>query len=150
MSLIEWKKPTSLFPTINFPNLADTLFRDDDFFDGRWMAREMTVPSVNVKETKQAFNLEIAVPGMKKSDFKLEVKDGALVVSAETKSEKEEKGEQYTRKEFNFSSFSRSFWLPENVKTDNIKAQYNDGILNIVVPRMEVKKETPVKQIAIA
>jgi HSP20 family protein len=150
MSLIEWKKPTSLFPTINFPNLADTLFRDDDFFDGRWMARELTVPSVNVKETKEAFNLEIAVPGMKKSDFKLEVKDGALVVSAETKSEKEEKGEQYTRKEFNFSSFSRSFWLPENVKTDNIKAQYNDGILKVVVPRMEVKKETPVKQIAIA
>jgi len=73
-----------------------------------------------------------------------------LVISAETKSEKEEKGEQYTRKEFNFSSFSRSFWLPENVKTDNIKAQYNDGILKVVVPRMEVKKETPVKQIAIA
>ena len=150
MSLIEWKKPTSLFPTINFPNLVDNIFRDDDFFDGRWLAREMTVPSVNVKENKESFNLEIAAPGMKKSDFKLEVKDGALVISAETKDEKEEKGEHYTRKEFNYSAFSRSFWLPENVKTDAIKAQYNDGILKVTVPRKELKKETPVKQISIA
>lgn len=149
MSLIEWKKPTNLFPSLNFPTLADNLFKDDDFFDSRWLAREMTVPSVNIKETKDAFNLEIAVPGMKKSDFKLEVKDGMLVVSAETHSEKEEKGERYTRKEFNFNSFSRSFWLPENVKTDDIKAQYNEGILHIVVPRLEVKKETPTKQITI-
>lgn len=150
MSLIEWKKPNSLFPSINFPHFADNLFKDDDFFDGRWLAREMTVPSVNVKETKEAFKLEIAAPGMKKSDFNIEVQDGTLIISAETKSEKEEKGERYTRKEFNFNSFSRSFWLPENVKTDDIKAQYNDGLLKVTVPRVEVKKETPVKRISIA
>lgn len=150
MSLIEWKKPVSLFPSLSFPNFADNFFKDDDFFDGHWLGKAMTVPAVNVMETKESFELELAAPGMKKEDFKIEIKDGALVISAETKSEKEETGERYTRKEFNFNSFSRSFWLPENVKSDEIKAKYADGVMKVTVPKAEVKKEAPVKKVAIA
>lgn len=111
---------------------------------------EMTTPSVNVVETKNAFGLEVAAPGMKKEDFKVEVKDGCLVISAETKAEKEQKEENYTRKEFNYQAFTRSFWLPENVKADDIKATYMDGILKLNVPKIKVEKEEPAKSVKVS
>jgi HSP20 family protein len=150
MSLVNWRNRHEMLPVLTFPNWVDNFFKDDDFFDNRFFGKEMTVPAVNVSETKEAYHLEVAAPGMKKSDFKIEVKDGALVISAETKSEKEEKGDNYTRKEFSFNSFSRSFWLPENVKQENIKATYTDGILKLAVPKVALAKEPPVKQIAVS
>lgn len=146
MSLIKWRSPSEMMPAI--PNWMDNFFRDDDFFANRW-TREMTVPAVNVQETEKEFRLEVAAPGMKKEDFKLEVKEGMLYISAETKEEKEMKEEGYTRKEFNYHSFSRSFWLPENVKSDDIKATYKDGILNLVLPKAKVEKKVPTKLIEI-
>jgi len=146
MSLIKWRNPSELMPA--FPNWMDNIFRDDDFFANRW-TREMTVPSVNVQETDKEFRLEVAAPGMKKEDFKLEMKEGMLYISAETKNENEVKEEHYTRREFSFNSFSRSFWLPENVKFDDIKANYKDGILHIVLPKVKVEKKAPVKMIEI-
>jgi HSP20 family protein len=138
MSLIPWINRTELLPSLNFPRL----FRDGDFFfDNRWVGGEMTVPAVNVCETKKAFELEVAAPGMKKKDFKVEVKDGHLFISSETKTEKEEKGEDYTRKEFSFNSFCRSFMLPENVMPENVKATYTDGILKITVPKAKVEEK---------
>lgn len=131
-----------------FPNWIENFFRDDDFFANRW-TREMTVPAVNVKETDKDFTLEVAAPGMKKEDFKVEVKEGNLCISAENKMEKEEKEEGYTRKEFSFTSFTRSFWLPENVKSDDIKANYKDGILHITLPKVKVEKKEPSKVIKI-
>jgi HSP20 family protein len=147
MSLIKWRNPNELMPA--FPNWVENFFRDDDFFANRW-TREMTVPAVNVKETERDFTLEVAAPGMKKEDFMVEVKEGNLCISAEAKMEKEEKGENYTRKEFSFTSFNRSFWLPENVKSDDIKATYKEGILYISMPKVKVEKKEPSKLIKIA
>jgi HSP20 family protein len=147
MSLIKWRNPREMMPT--FPSWVDNFFRDDDFFMDKFWNKEMTVPAVNVKETKSAYELEVAAPGMKKEDFKLEVKDGHLYISAEAKMEKEEKEDNYTRREFSFTSFNRSFWLPENVKADQIKANYKEGILNITVPKMNVAKTEPAKLIEI-
>lgn len=151
MSIVKWKNRNELLPVLNMPDWATNFFKDDDFFDKRWLpAFEMTTPSVNVKETKQAYKLEVAAPGMKKDDFKVAVKEGNLFISAETKAEKEEKEENYTRKEFNYQAFSRSFWLPENVNADNIKAVYADGILKIEVPKVVAAKEEPAKVVKVS
>ena len=151
MSIVKWKNRNELLPVLNMPDWASNFFKDDDFFDKRWLPTfEMTTPSVNVKETKEAYKLEVAAPGMKKDDFKVEVKEGHLCISAETKEEKEEKDDNYTRKEFNYQAFSRSFWLPENVKDEAIKATYNDGILKIEVPKVKVQKEEPAKVVKVS
>jgi HSP20 family protein len=144
---MKWKN-RDLMPA--FPNWVDNFFRDDDFFANRWLTREMTVPAVNVKETDTAFELEVAAPGMKKDDFKVEVKDGMLYIKAENKMEKEEKEEDFTRREFCFSTFERTFWLPENVKSDNIKANYKDGILMIALPKVKTEKKEASKVIQIS
>jgi len=151
MSIVKWKNRNELLPAFNMPDWAVNFFKDDDFFDKRWLpAFEMTTPSVNVKETKEAYKLEVAAPGMKKDDFRVEVRDGHLLISAETKTETEDKAENYTRKEFNYQSFSRSFWLPENVKADLVKANYMDGILRIEVPKVKVDKEEPAKVVKVS
>ncbi|MEI5579364.1 Hsp20/alpha crystallin family protein, partial [Streptomyces brasiliscabiei] len=86
-------------------------------------------PAVNVSETDKNYEIEVAAPGMKKDDFKVKVENGAIHISAERKEEKEEKQKNYTRQEYSYNSFSRSFTLPEDVKEDDIKAQYEDGVL---------------------
>ena len=146
MSLVKWKSPRELMPY--FPNWVDNFFRDDDFFGSKWL-REFTTPAVNVRETDATFDLEEAAPGIKKEDFKVEVKDGMLNISSESKSEKEEKDESYTRKEFSYTSFHRSFWLPETVKATEIKANYVDGLLKVTVPKMKVEKKETAKLIEI-
>ncbi len=146
MSLIKWRKPNELFPAFN--SMVNDFFRDDDFFDSRF--RKMSAPAVNVMETDEAFKLEVAAPGMKKEDFKVEVDNGYLIISSETKSEKEETEENYTRREFSFSSFKRSFWLPEGIKEDKIKATYKDGMLYVNLPKTEVKKVETKKTISIS
>ena len=146
MSLINWSNHYDLIP--GFPKWVDEIFRDDDVTTG-FMPQRMQVPAVNVKETDNTFELEVAVPGMKKDDFVLEVKDGMLIISAETKTEKEEKEENFTRKEFNFSSFSRSFWLPEYVKANDIKANYKEGMLIITLPKEKVKVVEKTKMIVV-
>ena len=146
MSLIKWRKPNEMFPAFN--SMVNDFFRDDDFFDSRF--RLMKAPAVNVLETDEAFKLEVAAPGMKKDDFKLEVKNGYLFISSETKFEKEEIEENYTRKEFNFSSFERSFWLPEGILEDKIKATYQDGMLHVNLPKTVVKKVEPKKRILVS
>lgn len=98
-------------------------------------------PDVNVKETDKSYELELAAPGMKKDDFNIEVEDGQLKLSAEQKEEHEEKENgKYLRREFQYTSFERSFMLPENVNADKIKAKYTDGVLNVTVPK---EKPTP-------
>ena len=146
MSLIKWRKPNEMFPAFN--SMMNDFFRDDDFFDHRF--RMMKTPAINVLETDEAFKLEVAAPGMKKDDFKLEVNNGYLIISVETKFEKEETEDLYTRKEFNFSTFKRSFWLPEGVKEDKIKATYKEGMLYVNLPKAVVKKVEPKKMIPIS
>jgi len=106
-------------------------------------------PAVNIRETETEFKIEMAVPGKNKEDFKIDVKESFLTVSAEKAESKEEKEEKFTRREYSYQSFRRSFRLPEIADSDNIGATYTDGILKIVVPKKEVK--TPgVKTIAIS
>ena len=103
----------------------------EDFFDSDWMGhfaprRNLgTMPAVNIKDESEHIALELAAPGMKKEDFKVDLEHNVLTISAEQKDEHEEKGENgtFTRREFNYQSFSRSFTLPESVKTDKIRAK---------------------------
>lgn len=143
MSLIKWNPETSFFPTIS--NWMDDFFPDNGF---KPAVKGISIPAVNVSENKNAFKLNVAAPGFKKEDFKLEVQHGYLIISGETSAEKEDKDETFTRREYSFNTFSRSFSLPENVNGDDISAQYADGVLKVTLPKKKVE-EKPSKQIAV-
>lgn len=115
----------------------------DDFFRKDW------IPAVNVSETDKSYEIELAAPGLKKEDFHVKVENGILTISSEKKSEKETKDKNYTRKEFNYSSFTRSFTLPTDVKEDSIKAAYDNGVLKLSVVKTAVTT-TKSKEIAVA
>lgn len=120
-----------------FPNF----FNSDDFFsDGLW--KKMEVPAVNIAENEKAYEIEVAAPGLKKDDFKIAVEKGILTISAEKSEEKKEEKKNYTRQEYSYNSFSRSFSLPQDVKEDDIKAQYENGVLklNVAKTAAEAKK----------
>ena len=150
MSPIKWRNRKADSPRTNLAQWAEGFFNEDaGLFNRRW-ANEEWLPAVNVQETDSSFDLEVAAPGMKKEDFMLEVNKGVLSIRAEQQSESEDKTEHYTRKEFDYRSFNRSFWLPENVDVDSIKANYKDGILEISVPKTEIEATEPSKIIKIA
>lgn len=97
------------------------------------------MPAVNVKDNEKNYEIEVAAPGMKKEDFSITVDNRILTISAEVKEEKEVKEDKYSRREFVSGSFSRSFTLPENVDENNIQANYENGILKVVVPKAQEK-----------
>ncbi|GAB3538161.1 Hsp20/alpha crystallin family protein [Pontibacter brevis] len=145
------KNNRGLLPTI--PSLFDDSIMGDWF---NWPmnsnSERGSVPAVNVRETGDAYELEVAAPGMTKQDFKVELDNNMLVISAqkEDKHEEENVKENYTRREFNYQSFVRTFSLPERlVEGDKISAKYHDGILHIAVPKTEEAKVKPAKQIEI-
>lgn len=94
-------------------------------------------PAVNIQEDEKQFILELAVPGLKKDDFKINLENHLLTISKEKEENKEEKSNNYTRREFVYNSFSRSFKLPKIILETKIKADYNDGILRIALPKDE-------------
>lgn len=98
------------------------------------------VPSVNIIDNDNGFVIEFAAPGVKKDEFNINLENNVLSVSREVKEEKEEKNDNYTRREFLYGNFCRSFTLPKNVKVDDIKADYNEGILSISLPKKEETK----------
>ncbi|GAA0550440.1 Hsp20/alpha crystallin family protein [Chitinophaga japonensis] len=131
-----------------FPSLFDDFFKPWkewglDFNGGRSFAA-LTIPAVNVSEDKDSYNVSLAAPGLKKSDFKIDVDGSVLTISAEREEKKEEKGEKFSRQEYNYSSFSRGFNLPDSVNMDKIDAHYEDGVLKLKLPKKEEakKKET--------
>ncbi|HLP11669.1 MAG TPA: Hsp20/alpha crystallin family protein [Flavobacteriales bacterium] len=134
-----------------FPNLLSDFF-NNDFFSPRWMERELerSLPAVNIKENKDSFSIEFAAPGFNKADFKIDVESTILTVSAEKKEEKSEEKDRFTRKEFSYNSFSRSFTLPQTVIGDKIDAKYQDGILKLSIPKKEEAKQLPKKEIKVA
>jgi HSP20 family protein len=147
------KSNGSLFPTI--PSLFDDFFTRDwlDSSLANWRVSGTTLPAVNVMETNDDFRIEVAAPGMKRSDFKVELDNNVLTISSQREDKNEEKDENgnYTRREFSYQSFQRSFSLPENkVLGDKIAARYVDGILHVTVPKSEEAKVKPAKQIAVA
>lgn len=126
-------------------------FFADDFFDNQWLEKKLkhTLPAVNIKETKNEFNIEFASPGFTKKDFKIDLDEDVLTVSAEKEQEKNIENEDYTRKEFSYNSFSRSFTLPKSVNSEKIDAKYNDGILKLSIPKKEKTKILPKKEIKV-
>lgn len=120
-----------------FPQVSD-LF--SDFFDTMSnfdMPRNHNVPAVNVMENDSEFRLEVAAPGLNKDDFKISLDNDIITVSGEKKTETSDKNEKFTRKEFSYTSFQRSFSIPEFVDVDSINANYKDGIMHIVLPKKE-------------
>ncbi len=136
-----------------FPSLFDRFF-DSDMFD--WSNRHYsntntTLPSVNIKEDNDAYHVEMAVPGFEKKDFKIELNNDLLTISSEKRDEKEAKeGDNYSKREFSYQSFCRSFTLPATVENEKIKAKYDKGILHIDIPKREEAKPLPPKVIAIS
>ena len=130
------------------PFLWSNLF-DDDFFSSV-PQRNTTLPAVNIREDEKSFTLDLAVPGMDRKDLKIEINEDVITVSSEHKEEKEVNDDTFKRKEFSFSSFCRSFYLPENVNKDKIEANYKDGILSVVLPKETEEKTKLSRQINIA
>lgn len=108
------------------------------------------MPAVNIREREDHFLLELAAPGMKKDDFKIKLDNNVLTISSEQKEESEETKEKFTRKEFHYQSFSRSFTLPKSVDLDKIKADYNNGVLSLNMPKREEAKVAINREIAIS
>ena len=101
-----------------------------------------TKPRVNVRETENNFSIEMAVPGFSKENFDIDIADDLLTVSAKKQFEREDEDQGYTRREFNYSEFTRTFTLPESVNPDSISCKYNNGMLNIVIPKKEESKRS--------
>ncbi|MGN6193888.1 MAG: Hsp20/alpha crystallin family protein [Ginsengibacter sp.] len=136
-----------MLPTL----LDDYLLPFDEWFDGSGISRRITMPSVNITENKDDFNVALAVPGMKKDDFKIDLSGNLLTVSCEKEEKKKGKDGTYSHEEYNYSSFSRSFTLPEDVDKENIDAHYQDGVLNIKLSKKEeARKNKTVKQIYVS
>ncbi len=124
-----------------FPTFFDDFFTKDFLGLERDTSWVKSNPAVNIKEVDDAFLIEVAAPGLTKEDFKLEMDKNILTISFENKEEKEETG-KYTRKEFSYTSFKRSFTIPtETVDVERIDAKYDNGILNLHLPKKEEMKE---------
>lgn len=126
-----------------FPSVFDDFFKPwNEWFDGGKTGGILTVPAVNVTENHESYTVSLAVPGVKKDDLKIDVDGNMITISSETEVEKEEKDEKYTRKEYNYNSFSRTFTIPEDVRTDSIQARYENGVLNVTLPRIKTTEKT--------
>ncbi len=147
MTLI--RRTNNLFPSV--PSFFDDFFTKDLV---NWSNSNngfgSSLPAVNIKEDEDGYTVEVAVPGLKKSDFNIELENDVLTISSEKEVKNESKDEGYTRREFGYSSFKRSFTLPENkIDGEKVKANYVDGVLNIALPKREEAKPKPVKTIKI-
>jgi HSP20 family protein len=144
MSLIRFDNQT--------PSLFDRFF-ENDFFD--WSNKNFsntntTLPAVNIKADENGYEVEMSAPGFDKNDFKIEINNNVLCISSEKEVENEIKeGQTFTRREFSYQSFSRSFTLPDSVESDKINARYDNGILKVHIPKKEEAKPKPAKLIEV-
>jgi HSP20 family protein len=148
MTLIKFQKDSEGRTINSFPAFS-TYF--GDLFENVVTSdfKKWTNPSVNIVEKDQEFVLELAAPGLSKEDFMINIDDQTLKISAEKKQDQQEKNEKFTRREFSFSSFSRSFTLPETINIEMIKATYENGIMRINLPKMAQSKPK-VKEVSIS
>jgi HSP20 family protein len=157
MTLVKFKNP--LTPSLRepsilrdpfFSDLMDTqksLFNLNRIFNG---GSEIT-PAMNIKETKNVFEIEMAAPGHTKNDFKITIDDGILTISSEKEEKTEEKEEGYLRKEFSYRSFTRSMSLPETLdESKDVKAEYHDGVLKLVLHKKPEVKSKAAKTIKVS
>ena len=139
MTLTRFKKPYSL--SSEFDRFFNDFFLTPKATNGNGEGFLSNVPAVNIEEKDKQFDINVAAPGMKKDDFKIEIDEGIMTISAETKEEHESQNDNFTRREYNYSSFSRSFTLPENINEDEVRAKYEDGVLKISIPKTEEVKQ---------
>jgi len=132
------------FRPFYMPNLFD-----DDFFPVL-TNRSSSMPAVNIREDEKNYNLDLAIPGIDKKDLKIDMNEDVLTISSESKSEKEDDKDGYKRKEFSYSSFCRSFYIPENVDRDKIEATYKDGVLSVALPKQEIEKNKITREVKIS
>ncbi len=134
MSLMKWNEPVK---GMGKRNWVENFFTETEDFLKNWnWDMNNGVPAINVKDEKDMFIIEVAAPGMKREDFKVEVDRGVLMISATREEKKEENTENFKRQEFSYRNFKRSFWLPENIMADQIAAHYENGILELKMPKM--------------
>ncbi len=136
MSLIKYNPRTLRTFTTN--NLFDDLF-NDRFFNSDVTVGKSFTPQVDISETDKAFELSFAVPGIKKDEIKIDLNEGQLIVSGERKFEEKKEEKNFHSVETRYGSFSRSFHLPDNIDADKVEAKYEDGLLNITIPKDEKK-----------
>ncbi|HZY79211.1 MAG TPA: Hsp20/alpha crystallin family protein [Cyclobacteriaceae bacterium] len=144
MSLIKRSEWPSL---VNGSWLSD-FFDNDRFFDAPFM-RIQSIPAVNISENEKNFEISLAAPGLSRKDFNVSVENGALTISSEKKEEKETKEKDFTRQEYSYSSFSRSFTLPENAKEDDVNAKYEDGVLKVTLGKKALPSQKAKKAIEV-
>jgi HSP20 family protein len=144
------KTSERMFPA--FPSFFDNLFSRDlmDWNNSNFSSTNSTIPAVNIKETDESFLIEVAAPGLAKENFKLNLDRNRLTISSEQKTEGNENDKKYSRREFSYQSFVRSFTLLEgSVDGDRITAKYTDGILLVTLPKREEVKPRPAREIEI-
>lgn len=142
-----------MLPTLrsSFPGLVDEFFGDaimNSMFSVP--AYKPTVPAVNILEGKDDFKIEVAAPGLRRDDFKIDLHNNILTISSETKNESEENQDKYMRREFSYTCFKRTFALPNSVDAEKINASHKDGILTVMIPKREEAKEKAPRQISIS
>ena len=132
------------------PRYSDTFFGNDllsgFFSDGA----DYSVPAVNIKENGNSFDIEMAAPGLNKEDFNIKIEKNILTISSKIENKNETENEKFTRKEFSFKSFSRSFSIPETVDFDKIKATHKNGVLTLELPKLDEAKVKKAKTIKIS
>lgn len=148
MAIVRWNSGT--VPTVS--RLFDDFFRTEfpDWSRKNFASEGGSLPAVNVKETDDEYRLEVAAPGMSKKDFKVEVDNGVITISAEREVSNESKDDGYTRREFSYESFQRAFSLPDGADDNKISAKYNDGILYISLPKKPEARPQPAKTIKVS
>lgn len=124
----------------NVPNLFEDFFGSDFFDRIGAMSGGSNLPSVNIRDQKDRYSIEVAAPGLNKDDFNVEVDEGALTISSSKEESDEQKEGDYTRREFNYTAFQRTFTLPDTVNEDDISAEYEGGVLYINIPKKEEEK----------
>ncbi len=135
---------------IRMPGVFDDFFKPwNEWFDGGFENSMLSMPAVNITEQKDNYLVSLAAPGLKKEDFNINVDGNMLTISSEKEETKEEKDKKFTRKEYNYSSFSRSFTLPDKINKEKIEAKYENGLLKITMPRTEAAKKLTAKHIAV-
>ena len=146
MTLVKFKKPRLPWYDTMFTDLlgSDRLLTNDLFMENKW------IPAMNVKEKEELFEIEIAAPGFTKNDFEISIENGLLKISAENSEEMKKEEDNFTRREFNYNSFFRSFTLPDNVNEEEmIDATYKRGILKLVLNKVHIDEITPKRVIEV-
>lgn len=148
MTLVKWKKPSINGQSTN-SLLFNSAFNDlvESFFNNDVLTQEFAqhVPAANLIEEDNKYHLELSAPGFDKSDFKIGLQDQTLSISVEHKIVSEDKDKRYSRKEFNYGSFKRNFYLPQEINEEGIEAKYESGILKLVIPKRNEAKSNAIE-----